>query len=208
MTVAGERRVDHDRVRRIAEREEAAYRARSPKSAALHARARAAMPLGVASSFQTYDPYPLFMTDGRGSRIWDADGNEYVDFDMAFGVLAAGHSHPLLAEALQRTRGERHLLHLPGGGGHPPGGGAEAALRRGSGALQQLGDRVDHGRHPRRPRFHGPREDPQVRRRLPRPSRRRAGQHPAAARGDGSRRGTQHRAGHRRACRSVAWSRR
>jgi glutamate-1-semialdehyde 2,1-aminomutase len=55
----------------------------------------------VASSFQTYDPYPLFMTDARGSRIWDADGNEYIDFDMAFGVLAAGHSHPLLAEALQ-----------------------------------------------------------------------------------------------------------
>src|SRR5687767_8824654 len=42
------------------------------------------------------------MTDARGSRIWDADGNEYIDFDMAFGVLAAGHSHPLVAEALQR----------------------------------------------------------------------------------------------------------
>jgi glutamate-1-semialdehyde 2,1-aminomutase len=59
------------------------------------------MPLGVASSFQAYDPYPLFMTDARGSRITDADGNEFIDFDMAFGVLAAGHSHPLLAEALQ-----------------------------------------------------------------------------------------------------------
>ncbi len=102
MTVAGVRRVDHDRVKQIAEREESAYRARSPRSAALHERARRAMPLGVASSFQTYDPYPLFMTDARGSHIWDADGNEYLDFDMAFGVLAAGHSHPLLAEALQR----------------------------------------------------------------------------------------------------------
>jgi glutamate-1-semialdehyde 2,1-aminomutase len=86
----------------MAGREEAAYRTRTPRSAELHARARKAMPLGVASSFQTYDPYPLFMTDARGSRIWDADGNEYIDFDMAFGVLAAGHSHPLLAEALQR----------------------------------------------------------------------------------------------------------
>jgi glutamate-1-semialdehyde 2,1-aminomutase len=60
------------------------------------------MPLGVASSFQAYEPYPLFMTDARGSRIADADGNEYVDFDMAFGVLVAGHSHPLLAEVLAR----------------------------------------------------------------------------------------------------------
>ena len=59
-----------------------------------------ALPLGVASSFQAYDPYPLFMTDARGSRIWDADGNEYIDFDMAFGVLAAGHSHPIFASVL------------------------------------------------------------------------------------------------------------
>src|SRR5687767_9592271 len=58
------------------------------------------MPLGVASSFQAYSPYPLFMTDARGSRISDADGNEYIDFDMAFGVLAAGHSHPIFAEVL------------------------------------------------------------------------------------------------------------
>ena len=102
MTVVQRRELDRDRVRKIGEREEAAYRQRTPRSAQLHQRARQAMPLGVASSFQTYDPYPLFMTDARGSRIWDADGNEYIDFDMAFGVLAAGHSHPLLAEALQR----------------------------------------------------------------------------------------------------------
>jgi glutamate-1-semialdehyde 2,1-aminomutase len=97
-----QRTVSGERVRSIGEREEAAYRARSPRSAALHERAKDSLPLGVASSFQAYDPYPLFMTDARGSRIWDVDGNEYTDFDMAFGVLAAGHSHPLLAEALQR----------------------------------------------------------------------------------------------------------
>jgi glutamate-1-semialdehyde 2,1-aminomutase len=101
LTVAERRDVDRDRVREVGEREEASYRARSPKSAELHERARKAMPMGVASSFQSYDPYPLFMTDARGSRIWDADGNEYIDFDMAFGVLAAGHSHPALVAALQ-----------------------------------------------------------------------------------------------------------
>jgi glutamate-1-semialdehyde 2,1-aminomutase len=95
------REVSRGRIAEIATREQAAYRQRTPRSAELHERARAALPLGVASSFQAYDPYPLFMTDARGSRIWDADGNEYIDFDMAFGVLAAGHSHPILAEALQ-----------------------------------------------------------------------------------------------------------
>jgi glutamate-1-semialdehyde 2,1-aminomutase len=102
VTVVQRRELDRDRIKEIGAREEAAYRQRTPRSAELHARARQSLPLGVASSFQTYDPYPLFMTDARGSRIWDTDGNEYIDFDMAFGVLAAGHSHPLLAEALQR----------------------------------------------------------------------------------------------------------
>jgi glutamate-1-semialdehyde 2,1-aminomutase len=93
--------VDRRRITQIREREEAEYRARTPRSAELHERAKRAMPLGVASSFQAYGPYPLFMTDARGSRISDADGNEYVDFDMAFGVLAAGHSHPILADVLR-----------------------------------------------------------------------------------------------------------
>ena len=100
MTVTGNR-INRARVADIGAREEEAYRQRTRKSAALFERARASMPLGVASSFQAYEPYPLFMTDARGSRIHDADGNEYIDFDMAFGVLAAGHSHPILAEALQ-----------------------------------------------------------------------------------------------------------
>ena len=100
MTVTG-RGVNRARVAEIAAREEDEYRRRTPRSAELHERAKRSMPLGVASSFQAYDPYPLFMTDARGSRITDADGNEYIDFDMAFGVLAAGHSHPILAEALQ-----------------------------------------------------------------------------------------------------------
>ncbi|MBA2634867.1 MAG: aminotransferase class III-fold pyridoxal phosphate-dependent enzyme, partial [Chloroflexi bacterium] len=100
MTVAG-RQVSRARVAEIAAREEQGYRDRTPKSAALFERARQSLPLGVASSFQAYDPYPLFMADARASRIWDVDGNEYLDFDMAFGVLAAGHSHPILAEALQ-----------------------------------------------------------------------------------------------------------
>jgi glutamate-1-semialdehyde 2,1-aminomutase len=93
-------KLDRERIAEIGAREEAEYRRRTPRSAELHARARRSLPLGVASSFQAYDPYPLFMRDARGSRIWDADDNEYVDFDMAFGVLAAGHSHPVFAEVL------------------------------------------------------------------------------------------------------------
>ena len=95
------RELSRERVSAILAREEAEYRRRTPRSAQLHERAKQSLPLGVASSFQSYDPYPLFMTNAQGSRIHDVDSNEYVDFDMAFGVLAAGHSHPVLAEVLQ-----------------------------------------------------------------------------------------------------------
>ncbi len=102
MAVTERREVDRARVKAMVEREEAAYRARTLRSAEMYARARQSMPLGVASSFQTYEPYPLFISEGRGSRMWDVDGNEYLDFDMALGVLAAGHSHPAFVEAIQK----------------------------------------------------------------------------------------------------------
>jgi glutamate-1-semialdehyde 2,1-aminomutase len=44
--------------------------------------------------------YPLFMERGRGSRIYDVDGNEYIDWMMAFGALPLGHAHPEIVEAI------------------------------------------------------------------------------------------------------------
>jgi glutamate-1-semialdehyde 2,1-aminomutase len=47
-----------------------------------------------------FGKYPLFMERGRGSRIYDVDGNEYVDWMMAFGALPLGHAHPEVVEAI------------------------------------------------------------------------------------------------------------
>ncbi len=47
-----------------------------------------------------YGAYPIFMERGRGSRLFDADGNEYVDWMMAFGALPLGHAHPEIVEAV------------------------------------------------------------------------------------------------------------
>jgi glutamate-1-semialdehyde 2,1-aminomutase len=44
--------------------------------------------------------YPIFMERGRGSRIYDVDGNEYIDWMMAFGALPLGHAHPEVTEAI------------------------------------------------------------------------------------------------------------
>jgi glutamate-1-semialdehyde 2,1-aminomutase len=47
-----------------------------------------------------FGKYPIFMERGRGSRIYDVDGNEYIDWMMAFGALPLGHSHPEVIEAI------------------------------------------------------------------------------------------------------------
>jgi glutamate-1-semialdehyde 2,1-aminomutase len=83
------------------------YRERTPRSHALRQRGLASMPLGVESNFRFYDPYPVFIDHGAGSHVWDADGNEYVDYALSFGALMAGHAHPAITRAIaaQAARG-------------------------------------------------------------------------------------------------------
>ena len=61
------------RAREIAERETATLLERTPESARLFERARRILPFGVASSFQKGFPYPVYLSHGRGSRVWDRD---------------------------------------------------------------------------------------------------------------------------------------
>ena len=88
------------RAEEIARSETARLLERTPASAALHARAVRSMPMGVASSFQANDPYPVYLSRGAGSHVWDVDGNEYVDFHNGFGVMVVGHAHPLIVKAI------------------------------------------------------------------------------------------------------------
>jgi len=50
-----------------------------------------------------YSGGPTFLERGQGSHVWDADGNEYVDFMMSFGALIQGHAHPKLVSAASET---------------------------------------------------------------------------------------------------------
>src|SRR6266550_2588495 len=53
-----------------------------------------------------YAPGPIVLERGRGSRMWDLDGNEYVDFMMSFGALIQGHAHPKIVEVVSQTMAE------------------------------------------------------------------------------------------------------
>ena len=79
----------------------AAYISRTPRSRELWERARAVSPLGVHSNYRYVEPHPIFVRKARGVSLWDADGNEYLDFNMGFGSLQSGHAHPKLVRALQ-----------------------------------------------------------------------------------------------------------
>jgi glutamate-1-semialdehyde 2,1-aminomutase len=66
-------------------------------------RARAVLPGGVVGQGRTADPHPLYMTRASGARIWDVDGNEYVDFHCGFASVLHGHNDPRLQETIART---------------------------------------------------------------------------------------------------------
>ncbi len=80
----------------------AQYRQRTPRSHALWEEARRWSPLGVHSNYRYVEPYPLYVNRAKGVTLWDADGNDYLDFNMGFGSLQSGHAHPKLVEALSR----------------------------------------------------------------------------------------------------------
>ena len=76
------------------------------RSARLMRRAIERMPGGVNSpvrAFRSVGGDPLFMERGEGPRIFDADGNSYVDYVMSYGPLILGHAHPEVIEAIERT---------------------------------------------------------------------------------------------------------
>ena len=94
--------VNPSRIAELTEREENSFKAARGKSLELVERARRYSPGGVPSSFQDSPPFPIFIDRGKGSLVWDADGNEYVDFHNGFGVNVVGHAHPRIVEAVSQ----------------------------------------------------------------------------------------------------------
>ena len=57
-----------------------------------------------------YKPYPPYMREGKGARIWDVDGNEFIDWQLSFGCLPLGHAHPKIVEIVQeKVAGGTHF---------------------------------------------------------------------------------------------------
>ncbi len=64
------------------------------------------MPGGVNSpvrAFKAVGGNPLFIAKAKGSKIYDVDGNEYIDYVLSWGPLILGHAHPAVVKALKKS---------------------------------------------------------------------------------------------------------
>src|SRR5205085_2364215 len=89
------------------------FERRTPKSEEAHKKNLKRIPLGVASNYRAYDPYPIFVKDGQGGRFRDLDGNEYVDHNLCFGALMAGHCHPAAMKAVEKRLSTGTMFGMP-----------------------------------------------------------------------------------------------
>ncbi len=70
------------------------------KSKQLYEKAKTLLPGGVSSPVRAIKPYPFYTESANGSKITDVDGNEYIDYCMAYGPKILGHGHPRIKQAI------------------------------------------------------------------------------------------------------------
>lgn len=99
-------KLDRARIEQLTEIESNKLNERTPKSGEMFERAKLSMVNGVPSSYQVRVPWPIYLEEGRGSHVWDVDGNEMIDFHNGFGSMVQGHAHPAIVEAVKK-RAER-----------------------------------------------------------------------------------------------------
>ena len=73
----------------------------TPASNQISEAAREVIPGAVMSNFRKYEDFhPIYMTHGNGARLYDADGNEYIDYCLSYGPAILGHSNEHLYQAI------------------------------------------------------------------------------------------------------------
>jgi glutamate-1-semialdehyde 2,1-aminomutase len=82
------------------------YRQKTPISENLFKRAKEVMPGGISHNIHHFPPYPFFVKKAKGSKIWDVDGNEYIDLWMGHYTHILGHHPEIMIEAIERQSKE------------------------------------------------------------------------------------------------------
>ena len=93
--------IDQNRVKEILKQEWELFTKQTGKSAEESRRSFKSLPLGVTSSFQHWDPYPISIVSAKGAYMTDVDGRQLLDLSMGFGAMFAGHLNPTVIEEIQ-----------------------------------------------------------------------------------------------------------
>ena len=105
--------VDPKRVEEILKQEWQLFTKDTGKSQTESARSHKSLPLGVTSSFQHWDPYPISIVSAQGAYMTDVDGRKLLDLSMGFGAMLAGHLNPVVIEEIQKSLSEGMLFVTP-----------------------------------------------------------------------------------------------
>ena len=90
--------------------EEQVFLRRQPRSTELIGQAREHLAGGATSNWQIAEPQAVWMSHGEGSKVYDVDGNQYVDMHGGYGASIAGHAHPAIVAAVSdRVRRGTHF---------------------------------------------------------------------------------------------------
>jgi glutamate-1-semialdehyde 2,1-aminomutase len=95
--------VDPKRVEAILKQEWELFTKGTDKSAEESRRSFKSLPLGVTSSFQHWDPYPISIASAKGAYMTDVDGRQLLDLSMGFGAMFAGHLNPTVIEEIESS---------------------------------------------------------------------------------------------------------
>ena len=95
--------VSPERVAELLKSEWELFTKQTGKSAEESRRALKSLPLGVTSSFQHWDPYPISIVSAKGAWMTDVDGRQLLDLSMGFGAMLAGHLNPVIVEEVKKA---------------------------------------------------------------------------------------------------------
>ena len=110
---AASKPVSPERVAQVLADEWKLFTKNTAGSAAESERAFTSLPLGVTSSFQHWDPYPISIASAEGAWMTDVDGRKLLDLSMGFGAMLAGHLNPIVVEEIQTSLRQGMLFVTP-----------------------------------------------------------------------------------------------
>ena len=105
--------LDPKRVQDLLDQEWKRFGEITGESAAHNLRASKSLPLGVTSSFQYWDPYPISIVSAKGAWLTDVDGRQLLDLSMGFGAMLVGHLNPAVVEAVVKAMDTGTLFVTP-----------------------------------------------------------------------------------------------